>query len=71
MRKARILFLYTAIALVGGLMIGLAYLLVWRLMFLGKLIQYAGATVLAFLGCSLISICFSFLPLLWNQDEKY
>ncbi len=52
-------------------MIGLAYLLVWRLMFLGKLIQYAGATVLTFLGCSLINICFSFLPLLWNQDEKY
>ena len=70
MRKARIIFLFTAIALAGGLMIGLAYLLVWRFMFLCKLIQYAAATVLTFLGCSLINICFSFLPLIWNQDEK-
>ena len=70
MRKARIIFLFTAIALAGGLMIGLADLLAWRLIFPGKLIRYAAATVLTFLGCSLINICFSFLPLLWNQDEK-
>lgn len=44
MRKVWILFLYTAIALAGGLMIGVAYLLVLRLMFLGELIQYFNVT---------------------------
>ncbi len=69
MRKARILFLYTAIALAGGLLIGLAYLLVWRSAFLGKLIQYVLASVLGYFGIALINVCFSFLPLLWNRDD--
>ncbi len=69
MRKARILFLYTAIALAGGLMIGLAYLLVWRPAFLGKLIQHVLAGALGYFGIALINVCFSFLPLLWNRDD--
>ncbi len=70
MKKTQIMLLFTAVAIAGGLLIGMAYLLIWRSVFITKMIRYAAAGILVFFGCSFINICFSFLPLLWDKNRK-
>ena len=68
MKKAWMMLLVTAIAAVGGLVLGLAYLAIWQPTLIGKLIQYAAAIALAYFGVALLCSCFSFLPQLWKRD---
>ena len=70
MKNAQMMLLFALIAAAGGLLLWLAYLLVWRPVFLAKMIRYAATSVLVYFGCSLINICFSFLPLLWNKNRE-
>lgn len=68
MKKAWMMLLVTAIVVVGGLVLGLAYLVIWQPTLIGKLIQYAAAIALAYFGVALLCSCFGFLPQLWKRD---
>ena len=68
MKKAWMMLLVTAIVVVGGLVLGLAYLVICQPKLIGKLIQYTAAIALAYFGVALLCSCFSFLPQLWKRD---
>ena len=68
MKRAWMMLLVAAIAIVGALVMGLAYLMIWQPKLIGKLIQYIAATALAYFGAALLCSCFSFLPQLWKRD---
>lgn len=60
MKKAWMMLLVTAIAAVGGLVLGLAYSMIWQPCLIEKLIQYAAAIGFGYFGAALLYSCFCF-----------
>ena len=59
MRNKWVTFFTTAFLAAGGLMIALAYLMIWRPLLIVEMAKYAAVTALAYVGVALLYACIS------------
>ena len=61
MRNKWVTFFTTAFLTAGGLMIALAYLLIWRPLFIIEMAKYAVVIALAYIGVAFLYACISMM----------